>query len=1036
MGDGVWFTVLGPVRAWRGEVELGLGAPQQRALLAVLLLREGSQASMGELAEALWGDAEPEAATAVIRTYVSRLRRELDESGAGAGARDSLIATIGGGYALAAVPGGFDLAVFRREVAVAESARRGGEPARAAGHLRGALALWRGKALAGIPGEYAAAERARLELLRLGALTLRLELDVDLGGHAAVVPELTHLAGQHPLDERLRELLMLALYRSGHQARALASYRDVQVQLASELGVDPGPALQDLYQRILRADPALLAAPAESPDRQATQSPHTASPGVPAADGEASIPRPRLASGGNIADGTGPTEDTKNSGGSDEADGARLAADSAGAGSPVVESGSAAATASGGDPAHPAYRRPQRPNLLPPRLAVFTGREGELRAAHELLADPDSGSRPGAVVVTGMAGVGKTAFAVHWAHQLADRFPDGQFYLNLRGFDPGREPVAADAAVRAVLEFLDVPADSVPEDPEAAAALCLGLLAGRRVLLLLDNARVAAQVRPLLPGESGSLAIVTSRNRLMGLQALDGAQAVALGVPTPAEARDLLVRRIGARRTEREPEAVREIVERCGRLPLALAVVAAQCAVRPDFPLQAVTTALRLDSGDGSARLDALGPSEPDEHADARRVFSWSYRALSGPAARLFRFAALHPGPDAGAPALASLVGLPPRATAKLLAELTGAHLLAEPAVGRYEYHDLLRAYAGELGQELDPAAEQDAARRRMADYYVRGAVAALREYSPYEMAWNPALPSPEAVIDEPADRAAATRWFETEHAPVMAVAEQALEHGLDDHVWDLAWAMHPYLYRASRTRDAVTLHGLALKAAQRHGALDRVARAHNQLGTAYLERGRTDEALRHQTAALAAAETLCDPMCLAACHLGLARVAGADGRSRDCIGHNERAMRLARESGNQMQLAVALVNLADQYGRIGEYRKSLDLCTEALVLWTEMGEPYAEAAIHESLGWATFQLGRRERALEHFRLAAGLYEDLGDGFNQAKTLVRCGDAHASAHDAESAAVAWSAALDILRALDHPDAATVSAKLDGVKLPG
>lgn len=302
VGEVVRFAVLGPVRAWRGGVELDLGTPQQRALLAALLLREGAQASMGELSEALWGGAEPDASAAVVRMYVARLRRALDESGVGP--RGSLISTLGGGYALAADAGCLDLAVFRRTVADAERARRAGDLAEAVACLRAALALWRGEALAGIPGEFAAAERARLELLRLGTVTVRLELELDLGAHAALVPELGHLASRNPFDERLRGLQMLALYRSGHQAHALAAYREVQTRLADELGVDPGPALQRLHERILRADAALLLTPHALPDggshtESAAQSPPARSPS--GEDVRSPVPRPGRAPDEDVA---------------------------------------------------------------------------------------------------------------------------------------------------------------------------------------------------------------------------------------------------------------------------------------------------------------------------------------------------------------------------------------------------------------------------------------------------------------------------------------------------------------------------------------------------------------------------------------------------------------------------------------------------------------------------------------------------------------------------------------------------------------
>jgi DNA-binding SARP family transcriptional activator len=942
-----------------------LEAPQQRAVVAALLLREGSQASLGELAEVLWGETQPDTAPAVVRTYIARLRRELREPDV-AGSQE-LIRTVGRGYVLAVPPEAFDLAVHRREAAAAEEARRAGDLPRAAAHLRQALALWQGEPLAGIPGARAEAERSRLEMLRLNTVAASLDVQLELGAHTAVIPELTRLVDRHPLDERFRALLMLAYYRAGRQAQALASYRDVQVLLADELGVDPGPALQALYERILRADSALFVQPAQAgaepgPDDQIR----------PLSGAEASDPDPSETPGGV-------PEPLK------------------------VRAG------------------------LPPPLAVFSGRRGELEAANTLLADP--AANPGAVVVNGMAGVGKTTFAVHWAHQLAPRFPDGQLYLDLRGFDAGGVLLTAVEAVRTVLEFLGVEPESVPEDPDAATALYRGRLARRRILLVLDNARLAAQVRPLLPGAGGSLAIVTSRNRLTGLQAIDGAPALTLEIPSPAEARDLIVRRIGARRAAAEPEAVDEIVERCGRLPLALAIVAARCAAYPAFPLSTVTAAMNAGSGTATGRLDTLSVRESDEAADARNVFSWSYRALTPSAARLFRLTALHPGPDATARAVASLAGLTLRTSVELLAELTGAHLLTEHAPGRYTCHDLLRDYASELNQTLDTPDERAAARHRLLDHYLGSAVAALGKYNPHAGMYDFPAPHADVVIDSPGDRHAALRWFQAEQTVLMSVAHHAQAHGDDDHSWHLAWALNTYLYRSGRHQDSILVHGWALRAADRleNPLLQSVS--HNLLGAAYADRGRIGEALHHHAAALAICQELGDEMRQAGCYTNMAIVATLDGRPHDCITYNRRALDLYRRVGQQVGQAITLNNLGQQYGRIGEHDKAMDLCRQSLDLWTELDEPHSQANCHDSLAYSAFHLGRYEQAFEHFQRAIDTFRDLGDGLNQATSLTRLGDAQAALHDGHAAHAAWSQALTVLQALNHHDVGELQAKL-------
>ncbi|WP_194917077.1 AfsR/SARP family transcriptional regulator [Catenulispora rubra] len=966
MDADLWFTVLGPIRAWRGGSELDLGTPQQRKLLASLLLREGSQISVRELSNMLWGSATPDTATAVIRTYVARLRRELD--GSPIRRQDSVIATVQGGYRLVNRPDSFDLAMFRREVSTAEEASKARDPRRAAEHLRTALALWHDEPLAGLLGEHASAERARLELLRLGALSRWFELELELGSHTAIIPELTQLVGQHPLDEHLHELLMLALYRSGRQAQALAIYRNVQEVLAEELGVDPGPDLQRMYGRILQADPDLLATTAEAGTLDNAEEDH----------------EPEPAHTVTVVD---------------------RAPDIMG-------------------------QHPTAPTRLPPRLTVFAGRSRELAAAREMLADPDT--RPGTVVVSGMAGVGKTTFAVHWARQIAQHFPDGQFYLNLRGFAPDDDPVDALKAVRTVLEILGLRPGSVPDDLDAAVALYRGVLAERRVLLLLDNARLAAQVRPLLPDSSGSLAVVTSRNRLAGLQILDGARSILLEPLPAAQARELLVRRIGGQRVADEPEVVQEIIDRCGRLPLALSIVAARCATHAQFTLDAATTALRGDLGLAriATSLDALSLYEAyDCDVDPRHVFSWSYRTLSPPAARLFRLAALHPGPDMSIAALASLTGLSRQPTLSHLAELSNAHLLIESAPGRYEFHDLLRAYADELKQRLDPPEEQQQAQLRMLDHYVHSTIAALRQYNDLEPISEAPVLRPAVAVEAFCDRDAALRWYETESPVLMAVAHQARMQDHLEHVWHLAWATDTYHYRSGRGRNAAVMHTWALEAAE---YLDRSlwqGISHRFLGDVHADLGSFTESVMHIEAALAIFDTHHDVKRRADCYLTLARVARRQGDGRESIAHLKRAAEIGQHHGDQLLVATALNNMGEQYGDIGEHDTAVKLCREALDLWTELDDQHALANCYDTLGHSVFHLGEHEQAFKYLQYAIDTFQDLGDKGNQANSLSRLGDACAAHGDNAAAIAAWSNAFTILKSLDEADPGELETKL-------
>lgn len=391
---------------------------------------------------------------------------------------------------------------------------------------------------------------------------------------------------------------------------------------------------------------------------------------------------------------------------------------------------------------------------LPPPVPTFTGRDAQL-AALDALVD-----RGGAVVVSGTAGVGKTALAVHWAHRAAARFPDGQLYVNLRGFDPAATPTEPARALHGFLEALGVPAARMPSDPDTMVSLYRTTVAGKRLLVVLDNARDAEQVRPLLPGSPDCLAIVTSRDQLILLVVTESAQPVPLDLLSPGEARDLLVRRLGERQVAAEPAAVDDIADRCARLPIALAIVAARAATNRHFSLAAVAGEL----GD----LDAFRAG--DEATDVRAVFSWSCRTLSPPAARLFRLLSLHPGPDVAAPAVASLAGADGQTIGPLLTELTRANLFTEHTYGRYAFHDLLRAYAADLADETEPPAERRDAVHRLLDHCLHTAHAADLALHPHFSAIS--LPPPRAGVtpERPRSRSAAAAWF-TAEVPVLLAA-------------------------------------------------------------------------------------------------------------------------------------------------------------------------------------------------------------------------------------------------------------------------
>jgi DNA-binding SARP family transcriptional activator len=656
-----------------------------------------------------------------------------------------------------------------------------------------------------------------------------------------------------------------------------------------------------------------------------------------------------------------------------------------------------------GSPITTATRAPT-PRQLPAPPRLFTGRVRELAALDGMLAAADSVA---ICAVSGTAGVGKTALALHWAHRVADRFPDGQLYANLRGFDAGAATGSA-VAVRSFLDALGVPPHEVPTGLDAQAGLLRSLLAGRRVLVLLDNAADVEQVRPLLPGTPGCLALVTSRHHLHGLVAAEGAHPLTLDLMPPADARHLIADRIGAHRVAAEPEAVEEIVARCARLPLALAVVAAYAVARPDARLRDV--AARLVDG-----LDALDGG--DASTDVRAVLSWSYRALRPDAARLFRLLGLHPGPDFAAPAAASLAGDAPAP----LPELVRASLVQEHAAGRYVMHDLLRAYAGELVR-AEPEASRRAATRRLLDHYVRTAHAAAMAIHPHR---HPlALPPPPgADVDDP------VAWFASERTVLLPLVDHAAREGFDVHAWQLAWALTDVLDRLGHWPDLAAVQHLALAAAGRTGDGVAQAHAHRALARAEVQLGHGVAAEAHYRQALGLFAAHGDRAGQAHTHLGLGWLLERTGRGAAATEHNRRGLHLFRALGHKLGQARALNHLGTQRALAEDHDGALADCAEALELFQEIDDRFGQAATHDSLGAIHQRTGRYTDAIVHYRHAVDLLRAIGDRYYEAQVLIHLGDAHRDAAFLDLAQGAWRDALRILVDLGHPDAGQVADRL-------
>ncbi|HEV2783217.1 MAG TPA: tetratricopeptide repeat protein [Actinophytocola sp.] len=681
-----------------------------------------------------------------------------------------------------------------------------------------------------------------------------------------------------------------------------------------------------------------------------------------------------------------------------------------------VEAGRRAGAARRVDVGDGPENRPDPPRQLPAAVRHFAGRSAELAALDGLLR------HAGVVVVTGTAGVGKTALAVHWAHRVADRFPDGQLYVNLRGFGPEESVLDPAEALAGFLAALGVAPDRIPAGLADRAARYRSLLAGRRMLVLLDNARDAGQVRPLLPGTPGCLVVVTSRDRLSGLVAAEGADPLHLDLLPTAEAWELLAGRLGEARLAGEPRAARRLIVHCARLPLALAIVSARAAARPGAPLSTVADEL----GAADERLDRFAADDPA--VDVRAVFSWSYHALEPDAARMFRLIGLHPGPDIGIPAAASLAGVPVRRARSMMAGLTRVHLLAEPVPGRYACHDLLRTYAAELVGRHDTEAERRVALRRMRDHYLHTAYAAARLLNPHRDPLHLAAPAvgvtPERITGE--ERAMA--WFAAERPVLAAVIRWAAGSGVPD-AWRLAWALETFLQRQGHWPEWAAVQRTVLAAAHRRGDRVAAAHAHRGLARALTRLGDVEDADREHRRALDLFGQLGDRTNEAHVHLDLSMVCDLRGRYREALDHAERALHGFRAADHRYGQANALNSASWYLARLGHHDRALQRCRQALDLLREIDDRHTEAAAWDSLGYIHGQLGEHREAVTCHRRAVELVRQLGDRYEEADFLTRLGDAQHAVGDHAAARHAWARALDILTELGHAEADTVRAKL-------
>ncbi len=669
------------------------------------------------------------------------------------------------------------------------------------------------------------------------------------------------------------------------------------------------------------------------------------------------------------------------------------------------------------DPAGPVLSSPAlRPAQLPAALPGFVGRAPQLRRLDALLAGADAGRSMLIATVDGTAGVGKTALVLHWAHRVRGRFPDGQLYVNLRGYGPGT-PADPAVVLAQFLAAVGVPADQLPADTEARAGLFRSTLVDRRMLVVLDNARNAGQVRPLLPGGAGCVVVVTSRNQLAGLSVRDGAYRVSLDQLDDEDATALLGRYVGAARLAAEPGAVAGILSQCAGLPLALSLVG-DLATR-ERTLPEVATEL----ADHRTRLAVL--ADEDDDTSVRTVFSWSYQALPIEVAGLFRLLALHPGPDIGLPAAAALAGLTPQHTRRLLDTLTGGHLIEQRRAGRYEFHDLLRAYARDLTEQQDSGPERSAAVHRLLDHYLGCALAAGTLLDPGDgsLLTRLATAAGPAVSGESGrftDLDGARAWLDAERANLVAAAGYAAAEGWAAHAGDLSDALWRYLHQAAWHDDARTLHAGALAAARATGDRRREARALFNLGTVHHRLGANEVAIGQLTGSAEIAGTLHDPVgeARARDYLGLIHtsVGDLDGAMRD----HEMSLTLFRDAGHREGEGCSLNNLGLVCRRLGRQEDALGYFEQARQITREVGDRATEGGATNNIGLILRRLGRFDTALQHFQDALAIAREIGHREGEGFAASNIGSTYASLGRYDTAGEFQQTALRLARRTGMP----------------
>jgi DNA-binding SARP family transcriptional activator len=973
------FRILGPLEVLSPDGWTAISAPKWRSLLACLLIRPSQLVPTDLLIDELWGDNPPNTANNLVSIYVHRLRKVIGD------VEGRVLVYRAPGYLLRLAPGDLDLQQFESQVTEGRNALAAGDLKTAATLLSGALALWRGPLLADVPPSPLLSTQAdRAAELWLAATELRLEADLACDRAAQVVAELRGLVAEHPIRERLWLLLMRALEDAGRRAEALAAYAQAQEVIAAELGVDPGAELQRFHRGLLAADASSAASSPAKPRRAAgtgqgaTRDPApvhgaTANPGAQAA---AAVDAPAAAVGV-----PGTAEEAE-----EEAPAGELAGTIAIGNFAELASEQAAQRADTAVPEAPPLRA--RPTQLPADIGDFTGRDTHVKQLCDLLLAGNAASSPGAVriaVVNGAAGLGKTTLAVHAAHQVSTQFPDGQLYVDLLG--ASSQAASPGEVLARFLRDLGVEGDKVPARDDERAALYRTTLTGRRVLILLDNAKDAAQVRPLLPGSSACAVLVTTRNRTSDLASM---RFLDLNVLEDTEALALFSRVVGEGRASAEPDATAEVLVACAGLPLAIRICAARLAARRQWRIATLAGRLR----DQHRRLDELKTGDLAVRASFQVSYE-SIRTLSHGAdpARAFRLLGLWQGAAISLQAAAALLGEPDDDVAEMLENLVDVNLLESPAPDWYRFHDLLKVYATERAEAEEPEAARDEAVSRLLWWYLDTAEAAADTVSPqrYQVRYEPRVPGHPPLTF--ASTEAALAWYDDERANMVAATRQAAAVGLHEVACRLPSNLWPLFNRRSNWADCVTTYPVAARSAAKTGDRLGEAWALSQLGYA-LASLRDPEAFAHLERALTVRQEFGDTLGEAQTAIALGEHFRGREAGEDAIRYLRRATTLLEPMGATSLRSVALNNLGEVYFGLGDLDAAAECYLQALDVGREIGGHAAGHAL-ANLGRVYMRQHRLDEAVARLEEAISRHRASGDRGGEAWALVYLGTAQA-----------------------------------------